>query len=206
MDLSDAAVSIRLPDGSVLEDEPWSAASVSRLQTAAPWRPFRWYQGQKHYSGTYWSSTMRDHVVYESRLELARLLYADFDHLVWHIVAQPFLLKAVVDGEIRRHVPDFLLLTTSGPVIVDVKPQSRRELPAVVATSGWTRELADAHGWSYELPWRTLLHGVRPHHILAAPRPSRPEAALVREGTPPTTGGCGRPGKSRIGPSPGRAR
>ena len=30
-------------------------------------------QGQKHYSGLYWSATTRTHVAYESRLELARL-------------------------------------------------------------------------------------------------------------------------------------
>lgn len=45
--------------------------------------------GQKHYSGSYWSSTQADHVIYESRLELARLLYADFDRDVTAIVAQP---------------------------------------------------------------------------------------------------------------------
>ncbi|MGW8884618.1 TnsA-like heteromeric transposase endonuclease subunit [Streptomyces sp. NPDC055749] len=122
------------------------------MQAAAPWRSFRWYQGQKHYSGTYWSSTMRGHVVYESRLELARLLYADFDHLVLHIAAQPFLLKAVVGGEMRRHVPDFLLVTTRGPVIVDVKPHSHvRSLLSRAAASGWTRELAEARGWRYAL-------------------------------------------------------
>ena len=55
-------------------------------------------QGQRHYSGTYWSATMGDHVIYESRLELARLLFADFDPSVRRIVAQPFLLKAEVEG------------------------------------------------------------------------------------------------------------
>lgn len=27
------------------------------LSGAAPWRRFRWYHGQKHYSGSYWSAT-----------------------------------------------------------------------------------------------------------------------------------------------------
>ena len=48
--------------------------------------------GQRHYSGSYGSSTMSAHVIYESRLELARLLMADFDNSVNHIVAQPFML------------------------------------------------------------------------------------------------------------------
>jgi hypothetical protein len=53
----------------------------------------------------YWSSTTGAHVVYESRLELARLLLADFDREVAGIAAQPFLVRE----EGRRHVPDFLL-------------------------------------------------------------------------------------------------
>ena len=52
-------------------------ARPSELYAAAPWRTFRWYFGQRHYSGTYWSATQRDHVIYESLLELAALLLAD---------------------------------------------------------------------------------------------------------------------------------
>ncbi|WP_229865046.1 hypothetical protein [Streptomyces spinoverrucosus] len=44
----------------------------------------RWHRGQ-HYSGTYWSATMRD---YEPRLELAGLLFADLDRSVHGIVAR----------------------------------------------------------------------------------------------------------------------
>jgi len=51
---------------------------------------FRWVKGQKHYSGTRWSATEGGHVIHESRLELDRLLYADFDPRVNRIVAQPF--------------------------------------------------------------------------------------------------------------------
>ncbi|SCF63952.1 hypothetical protein [Streptomyces sp. Ncost-T10-10d] len=61
------------------------------MESAAPWRTFRWYKGQKHYSGIYWSATVRDHVIYESRLGSARLLFADFDAGVRSVVAQPFL-------------------------------------------------------------------------------------------------------------------
>ena len=67
--------------------------------------------GQKHYSGTYWSATEHGHVIYESRLELARLLYADFDPSVNRIVAQPFLLKTEINGQARKHIPDFFLIT-----------------------------------------------------------------------------------------------
>lgn len=37
-------------------------------------------------------------MLYESRLELTRVLYADMDPQVTGIVGQPFLLKARVDG------------------------------------------------------------------------------------------------------------
>ena len=64
--------------------------SSEALLRAAPWRTFRWYFGQRHYSGSYWSATEGRHVIYESRLELARLLFSDFDRSVHRICAQPF--------------------------------------------------------------------------------------------------------------------
>ena len=56
-----------------------------------PVREFRSYKGRRHYSGWYWSATTGSHVVYESRLELARLIVADQDSSVVGIAAQPFL-------------------------------------------------------------------------------------------------------------------
>jgi hypothetical protein len=76
-----ATVSFRTKSG-VTEDVSWTAVDSSMLSSTVPWRTFRWYKGQRHYSGVYWSATMRDHVVYESRLELARLIFADFDQAV----------------------------------------------------------------------------------------------------------------------------
>ncbi len=50
------------------------------LHAAKPWRTFRWHTRQKRtYWGPYRSSMQSDHVIYESRPETARLLYADFD-------------------------------------------------------------------------------------------------------------------------------
>jgi hypothetical protein len=72
---------------------------------------------------------MRDLVIYESRLEVARLLFADFDPSVNHILAQPFLLKAKVAGTVRKHIPDYLLVTNAGPLVVDVKPRHRAIRP-----------------------------------------------------------------------------
>ena len=130
---------------------PWVSVPAGVLAAAAPWRVFRWYQGQQHYSGTYWSCTQRDHVIHESRLELAVLLLADFDRSVRGILAQPFLVRAEVGGASRRHIPDYLLLTGSGPVVVDVKPRRRLARPEVAATFGWTRTLVEERGWRYEV-------------------------------------------------------
>jgi len=43
-----------------------------------PWREFRWYRKQRHFSGSYWSATMQAPVGYESRLEYANLLRSWF--------------------------------------------------------------------------------------------------------------------------------
>ncbi len=130
---------------------PWADVTASTLHEAAPWRTFRWHKGQKHYSGTYWSATQGGHVIYESRLELARLLFADFDPVVSGIVAQPFLLVANVDGKYRKHVPDYLLITNDGPVVVDVKPLARLNKPVVVRTFAWTRAAVESRGWRYDV-------------------------------------------------------
>lgn len=129
----------------------WDHASLGLIGNAAPWRTFRWRHGQKHYSGTYWSATEQAHVIYESRLELARLLFADFDTAVRRIIAQPFLIRTRIDRRVRRHVPDYLLLTDSGPVVVDVKPSSQLDEPKVRFTLDWTRVLVERRGWRYEV-------------------------------------------------------
>jgi hypothetical protein len=116
---------------------------------AAPWRTFRWYFGQRHYSGTYWSATDRDHVIYESRLELGNLLLADFDQTVHRIVAQPFLLRAAVDGQMRSHIPDYLWETDDGPVVVDVVRVERIIHPRILLLCAWTKLIVESLGWSY---------------------------------------------------------
>jgi hypothetical protein len=119
---------------------------VAMMDVAIPWRTFRWYFGQPHYSGAYWAATEGDHVVYESRLELGRLLLADFESDVSHIVAQPFLMKAIVKGVRRRHVPDYFLVSSDGAAVVDVKPRDRLDDPKVIDTFAWVREVVEAQG------------------------------------------------------------
>lgn len=126
-------------------------ADPNALAAARPWREFRWHAGQKHYSGTYWSATEAQHVVYESRLELARLLFADFDRSVRRICAQPFLLVWECDGARAKHIPDYLLLTDQGPKVVDVKPARRLSKPEVASTFAWTRSALERRAWLYEV-------------------------------------------------------
>ncbi|MGI5438128.1 TnsA-like heteromeric transposase endonuclease subunit [Streptomyces shenzhenensis] len=144
-------LSVRRMDGAVDEVGDRSSASSDLMRSAAPWRTFRSYRGQRHYSGTYWSATTQSHVFYESRLELARLLFADFDSSVHGIVAQPFLLKAVVDGRVRKHIPDYVLITERGPVGVGVKPRRRLASPEVASTLAWTRQAMAERQWYYEV-------------------------------------------------------
>lgn len=159
-----ASVSFRSSSNAVEVVEPWETVEVSALAGAAPWRTFRWREGQKHYSGSFWSATENDFVIYESRLELTRLLFADFDRSVRHIVAQPFMLRTDVDGVLRRHIPDYLLFTDAGPVVVDVKPRHRVRRPGNAFTFAWTRRVVELRGWRYEVwsePCSTELENVR---------------------------------------------
>lgn len=143
-------VSLRAADGSDV-DLDWSLLGTEQVKASAPWRTFRWHQGQRHFPGFYWSVTMSDLVIYESRLELARLLYADFDQGVHWIAAQPFLLSALVEGSVRRHVPDFVMLRDDGPVVVDVKPRERLAKEKVAFTLAWASAVVEDRGWRYEV-------------------------------------------------------
>jgi len=146
---SNARVFLRNADTFKEHAIDWAFAPGNLLAHAAPWRTFRWHLDQRHYSGTYWSSTNRGHVIYESRLELARLMLADFDPTVTRIVAQPFLLTTVVNRRQRKHIPDFLLITNDVPAVIDVKPFWQLEKPKVRFTLDWTRKLVESRGWRY---------------------------------------------------------
>ena len=148
VELESAVVSYR-PAAGEGRSSPTRKVSSEALLRAAPWRTFRWYFGQRHYSGTYWSSTQRDHVIYESRLELANLVLADFDSKVRRIVAQPFMFRAEAQGQVRRHIVDYLLGTDDGPVVVDVVRTQRMERPGIALLCAWTRLIVESMGWSY---------------------------------------------------------
>lgn len=125
---------------------------IDDVLAGRPVRDFRWYKGRRFYSGWYWAATTGGLVAYESRLELARILLADFDPTVTGIAAQPFQLVGRDGDVLRRHVPDLLLRHTSGEVVVvDVKPAHRVDDPAVAAVFEWTARVLASRGWRLEV-------------------------------------------------------
>jgi hypothetical protein len=139
--------SVRVADGSTRE-MPLAELTATIVLSAVPWRAIRSHRGQQHLPGLYWSSTTGAHVAYESRLELARLLLADFDREVVGIAAQPFLVR----DQDRRHVPDFLLVRADGSVlIVNVKPADRLGSARVADALAWAGRVFAERGWGHEV-------------------------------------------------------
>jgi hypothetical protein len=67
---------------------------VDEFAGGVPMRDFRWFKGRRHYSGWHWTLKMRRRVVYESRLELSRIMLGDCDPMVVTIAAQPLQLNS----------------------------------------------------------------------------------------------------------------
>lgn len=57
MNSSGVTVQVRHHDQSVVVEELQSL-TLELFDQAVPWRKFRDYRGQRHYSGSYWSATM----------------------------------------------------------------------------------------------------------------------------------------------------
>lgn len=150
VDVDSAVIEYRSAEVGVCA-RPAGRLPLAVLFTAAPWRTFRWYQGQRHYSGLYWAATESSHVAYESRLELSALLMADFDLSVHRIKSQPFRLVAFVNGRTHRHVPDYLLGTDSGPMVVDVVRGERVDQPKIAMLCAWTKRVVESLSWRYEV-------------------------------------------------------
>jgi len=138
---------------------PLHALAVDQVLQCRPVRTFRWHRGQRHFPGWYWSATDGTHVTYESRLELARLVLADFDPRVRAIRSQPFRLTYLdADGRTRRHVPDFALVHHDDSIrIVNVKPADRLTDATIRAVLDGAHAVLESCGidteiWSGEHP------------------------------------------------------
>lgn len=130
----------------------WNEARADLIVEGLPVRIPPSYRGQGNYPGLFWSATNRRTLVYESLLELDRLWLADFDPTVTGICTQPFQITARDRATDRSHVPDVLLTHADRRVtLVDVKPATFLDKPAVRAQFDWTRELCGVKGWRYEI-------------------------------------------------------
>ena len=149
--ISSATIRIRV-DGESTDARPLMDVESSEFEASGAWREFRWHKNQPHYPGLYWSATMQSLVGYESRLELACLLFEDFDPVVTTIRSQPFLLEAMVEGKSRRHVPDYLLEYQDRTIcVLDVKPRALLARPEIAAALAWAGACIEARGWQYRV-------------------------------------------------------
>jgi hypothetical protein len=90
------------------------------------------------------------------------------------IYAQPFRLVARIGDRIRRHVPDYLLVSAAGVArVVNVKPPGRLADPTVADALAWPGSLVEGHGWEYEVWSGANANVVENIRFLAAYR--RPE-------------------------------
>jgi hypothetical protein len=119
----------------------------TRFERVRPVREFPSYQGQRSFSGFWWSSTMQDLVGFESWLERDQVMMLDFSRKVKAFASQPFWLSWPAGTKVREHAPDYFarLLDGTGLVIDvraddDIKPQDAEAFAATEAaceTVGW---------------------------------------------------------------------
>ena len=79
------------------------------------------------------------------------MILADFDRSVQRLASQPFQLIARVGDVALRRVPDYMLVTDNGPLIVDVKPSSKRGDPGIEDKLRLTKQVIESRGWRYEI-------------------------------------------------------
>ncbi|WP_435279423.1 TnsA-like heteromeric transposase endonuclease subunit [Streptomyces sp. 1222.5] len=125
------------------------------LTQIVPVRRFTWRTDQFHRPGLeYLMSTDRHHG-FESHEEERLLLVADFAPGLVEALCQPFRLRFFAGGKPIRHTPDFLLVTKSGLLLIDVRPADRIE-PEDELKFAATAEAALSAGWRYSVVvgWR----------------------------------------------------
>jgi hypothetical protein len=122
-----------------------SAAWLGRRE---PFRRFTWQTRQRHRPGLQYLVSTGRHHGFESLAEARLLLALDFVGGLVDVLAQPFELRFdTVDG-VRRHVPDFLAVSRTGILLVDVRPGDRVGREDRVAFAA-ANEAALACGWRY---------------------------------------------------------
>lgn len=112
-----------------------------------PTRDYSRRQSQRHKPVAVWTHTTHGHVHCESRLEREFVLLADFDPRVAHISAQPFTALWPNGFPLKKHTPDFGVLSPGLPALaVDVKTPAAAAKPANIARHALIRETLAAAG------------------------------------------------------------
>jgi hypothetical protein len=119
-----------------------------RISECSPVRRFTWSTSQRHRPGlAMMVSTGRLHG-FESIAEQRLLLALDFLG-VTDLLGQPMTLRFTTSGEgTAEHVPDFLAVTRSGVLLIDVRPAGRIGDGDRVKFAA-TAEAALSAGWGY---------------------------------------------------------
>lgn len=120
-------------DGMVRNDPVSADVALLPTERALPIRRFFSWPGKRNYDGSWWSSTVRAHVLFESLLEREYLLAADFDPGVVGIAAQPaaLLWPRGTSGQ-KHHFPDYFVRLQNGDGrLVDVRHPKHVEKGAV---------------------------------------------------------------------------
>ncbi|MGB7963285.1 MAG: TnsA-like heteromeric transposase endonuclease subunit [Propionicimonas sp.] len=129
---------------------PLASCADVGFERCPPVRAFPSYRGQRNWPGLWWFATTGSHVGFESWLERDHVMRLDFDREVVGLASQPFWLFWAVDGESRRHAPDFFVRRRDGSaVVVDCRPDHRirpRDVQAFEATAAACEVL----GWEFE--------------------------------------------------------
>jgi hypothetical protein len=129
--------------------EPLSSCWMVPFERVLPVREFGSYRGKRSFSGLWWSSTISDHVGYESWLERDRVMALDFDPSVVGLSSQPFRLSWQKAGKTRSHTPDYFVRLRDGTgVVVDVRADDQIE-PEDAEAFAVTARACEAVGWEF---------------------------------------------------------
>ncbi|MFJ5736829.1 TnsA-like heteromeric transposase endonuclease subunit [Streptomyces microflavus] len=106
---------------------PLADAVSVQFEAGRPVRSFPSYRRQRHFPGSYWSSTTGGHVGFESWLERDHAMLVDFTPQVTGLLSQPlWLFWEDVRGKRVSHAPDYFARFEDGRgLVVDCRPLDR---------------------------------------------------------------------------------
>ncbi|WP_248704864.1 hypothetical protein [Curtobacterium sp. MWU13-2055] len=134
-------------DGRTTYSRDLMEIAVEDFVLGHPTRDYSRRKSQRHKPVAVWTHTTHGHVHCESRLEREFVLLADFDPRVAHISAQPFTALWPNGFPLKKHTPDFGVLSPGLPAIaVDVKTPAAAAKPANIARHALIRETLAAAG------------------------------------------------------------